>query len=220
MDEKTLYSNADNSRFFHIPGSADLPEGEFTLRSLRGRTMRVHEASVGIFEVPEAVAKEIAGAEMEAIARMAGRFMSGAGSFLRGIASQLPKPQVSRPDIDKQRGIVADTLGVTDEQLSNDPQAVIEGVKEIGRGIETLLRDAIAQGVTESEDIEARQQALVNFLKEHMGEDAAVTAETLPQKLRDFLTDPQLESGLRKAAEDLKAASQRLRESREKGTDS
>ena len=219
MDEKTLYSNADNSRFFHIPGSVDLPEGEFTLRSLRGRTMRVHEASVGIFEVPEAVAKEIAGAEMEAIARMAGRFMSGAGSFLRGIASQLPNPQVPRPDIDKQRGIVADALGVTDEQLGNDPQAVIEGVKEIGRGIETLLRDAIAQGVTESEDIEARQQALVNFLKEHMGEDAAITAETLPQKLRDFLTDPQLESGLRKAAEDLKAASQRLRESRKKGMD-
>ena len=219
MDEKTLFSNADNSRFFHIPNSANLPDGEFALRSLRGKTVRVQEASVGIFEVPESEAKEIAGAEMEAIARRAGRFMSGAGSFLRGIASALPSPQPPRPDPEKQQRIISDTLGVTPDQLRNDPEAVIEGVKEIGRGIETLLRDAVTSGVTDSEDIEARQKALVSFLTEHLGEEAGVTAETLPQKLRDFLTDPELESGVRKAAEDLKEASKRLRERREKGDD-
>ena len=108
---------------------------------------------------------------------------------------------------------------MTPDQLRNDPEAVIEGVKEIGRGIETLLRDAVTSGVTDSEDIEARQKALVSFLTEHLGEEAGVTAETLPQKLRDFLTDPELESGVRKAAEDLKEASKRLRERREKGDD-
>lgn len=211
---KTLYSTEDNKRFFHIPDQTKLKEGEAVLRSLRGKTLRVNLASVDIFEVTEERAKELAADEMEALARRAGQLMSGAGSFLRGLASGLPKPQPP-PGREQRRATVADALGVTEEQLSSDPDAVIEGVKRVGEGIQQLLEDAIKDGPATDEDAKKRMDAVIAYLREQMGEEAAVTAANLPEKLREFLANPELESGIRSAAEDLRAAARRLREANE-----
>lgn len=207
---RTLYSTSDNKRFFHIPDATRLPEGELVLRSLKGRTLRVHENSIGTFEVPEARAKELAGEEMEALARMAGNFMSGAGSFLRGLSATAAKPPPKGRA--KRRTTIADALGVTEEQLTSDPTAVMEGVKSVGKGIEQLLKDAIEQQPASPEEAERRQQALVGFLSEELGEDAGATVEGLPEMIRTFLSNPELETGIARAAKDLREAADRLRE--------
>ncbi|TNE92594.1 MAG: hypothetical protein EP330_01225 [Deltaproteobacteria bacterium] len=207
---KTLYSTPDNTRFFHVPDQAKLPEGDVVLRSLRGRTLRVNENSVSTFEVSEERAKELAAVEMEAIARQARELMTGAGSFLRGLAAGMTQPPAPPADRPERRQTIADALGVTPEQLTSDPQAVLEGLKNIGAGLKKAMEDGLEQAP--SARTRERQEAVVAKLQELLGEDGVPSADELPGKLRELLGTDELEAGLRKAAADLKAASQRLRE--------
>lgn len=210
MTQRILYSDPTNKHFFHIPEDTELPAGDLILRSLSGKKLEVAAVSVQIFEVPEARAKELAAVEMKRLADVAARMMTGAGGFLRGIASALPTPQAPPPGREKRRTTIADALGVTEEQLSNDPEAVIAGIKQIGAGLGELLRDAVAKGVSEEES-ERRKQALLTFLREQLGEEAAVTAENLPETLRGYLSNPELEEKLKEAAAGLREASEQLK---------
>ncbi|MCO4746156.1 MAG: hypothetical protein KC912_15270 [Proteobacteria bacterium] len=210
MSTRTLYSDPSNKRFFHVPDSARIPAGDFVLRSLAGKKLEVAEASVEIFEIPEDKAKDLAGVEMKRMAAAAGRFASGAGTFLRGLAAQLPNPTPPPAGREQRRTTIADALGVTEEQLSNDPTAVIEGIKNVGKGLEQLLKDAVSTSASD-EDVEARQSALVEYMREQLGDDAAVSAETLPETLRNFLSNPELEERIRDAAAQLNQASEQLK---------
>lgn len=208
---RTLYSTEDNGRFFHIPDASRLPEGAFVLRSLRGKTLRVHENSVANFEVPEPRAKEIAAVEMEEIARRARQMMTGAGSFLRGLAAGMANPPAPPPEREGRRQTIADALGVTPEQLTSDPQAVIAGLKQVGEGLQQAFKDSMEQ--EPDERTRERQAAVVSKLEELFGTGSVPPPDELPAKLEELLGNKELEESVRTAAADLKDAADRLRAS-------
>lgn len=59
----TLWTDPARSRYFVLPDEEQLPPGEFVLRTLTGRELRVEEASAAAFEVSEAEAREWVKAE-------------------------------------------------------------------------------------------------------------------------------------------------------------
>jgi hypothetical protein len=54
----TLWSDTARTRFFLIPDDEQLPPGEFDLRTITGRHLKVDAATLAQFEISEQEAKE------------------------------------------------------------------------------------------------------------------------------------------------------------------
>ncbi len=54
----TLWTDAARTRYFLIPDDKEFPSGDFTLRTLTGRKMKIEEGSLAEFELSEEEAKE------------------------------------------------------------------------------------------------------------------------------------------------------------------
>jgi len=59
----TLWTDPARTRYFRLPDGEQLPPGEFVLRTMTGRELRVEEAAAAAFEVSEAEAREWVKAE-------------------------------------------------------------------------------------------------------------------------------------------------------------
>lgn len=82
MESKTLWSNHDRTRFFLIPDDPEIPPGDFVLRTLTGRELRVAPSALAEFEVSEQEAKEWLKAEF-------GKMLDGARSAIDGFVKKL-----------------------------------------------------------------------------------------------------------------------------------
>lgn len=63
LETRTLWTDPARTRYFRIPDDEPLPPGEFVLRTVTGRELRVDEGSLAAFEMGEAEAKEWVKAE-------------------------------------------------------------------------------------------------------------------------------------------------------------
>ena len=53
LEEKTVWRNDEATRYFLIPDAAELPTGEFTIRTVTGRHRTADEEALRAFEISE-----------------------------------------------------------------------------------------------------------------------------------------------------------------------
>lgn len=82
LEARTLWTDPARGRYFLIPDEEQLPPGEFVLRTLTGRELRVGEAAAAAFEVSEAEAREWVKAEF-------GELLDGARAGLERLVERL-----------------------------------------------------------------------------------------------------------------------------------
>jgi hypothetical protein len=204
----TLYATDPATRFFFIPDDAHILPGKLVLRSLAGKERQVDGVVAAVWEVTEEEAKEIAARHIRAFSANIGRALRGAKSVLEevgktqqrvadGVAEAAAGPA--------QADLIAEALGISPEQLREDPSAVKDGLQ---RAFSALLADMKAMVNAEQpgqEVLQGRLERLATVLREQGWGDAGDTLERLPEVLRAGLSDPELEAEVR-------AASARLRE--------
>ena len=208
--KQTLYANETHDRFFYIPADADLPDGDFTIGTLTGQKQQVNEAAVLPYEVDESLAKDIATGVVKNVAETAGRFMTSAGEFLREMASgEVPPLQAERRA--KRESNVADFLGITGDQLRNDPQAVLDGIKEIGRGLKTSLESSVSENPVTVEGAKERMEAFAEYARDEFDLNLGADPAEYPKKLSEVLRNPELEASVRASTERLKNLAAQIR---------
>lgn len=211
-DSATLYANETQTRFYLIPDDADVASGGLILRSLTGRRKDVDPDAARSFEVPEDRAKELAREEIGKVTRQASQFLSGVGSFLQDAAKKTKEQQEARKKRPNRAANVADALGVTPEQLQNDPDAVIQGLKGIWEGLQVSLADALKGDPASQEATRQRVEFIADLAGVDVG-DANSTVDDLREKLHDVLSSPELEQRVRDATDKLNQVSSDLKAS-------
>ncbi len=201
-----VYANAGQDRFFHIPEDANIAPGTLVLRSLSGARLDVDPDAAARFEIDEVEAKALVKEQLGEFTRKAASTMSGIGSFLRKVGQRKPvdvQPSAKSPEV------LADTLGVTPEQLRNDPSAVKAGFEDILAGVMASVQDALRDTQESREATRSRLQALSSSMGADAPDPAAL--EKVLDSLRTTLADPKLEQSIRSASQKLEEATQRIR---------
>ncbi len=213
--KKTLYADPSQSRFYLIPDDAGLPAGELALRSLTGAKLEVAAASAEAFRIDEAQAKELAREAIGKATRAASSFVAGLGGMLQE-ASKRAKDPTHETGPGPREPKVAEALGVSEDELRNDPDAVIDGLKRVGQGLQQSLKEILSSkpgADSATKERLAQLGAAVGWDPEAAG----ASVDDLKEKLRGLLANPELEERIQAATERLRAMSEELR-AKPKGT--
>jgi hypothetical protein len=209
--KKTLYADPSQTRFYWIPDDAAIPPGELVLRSLTGKRLDVSAAAVQDYRITEEQAKELTREVVARASKTASALLAGLGGMLQEASKRAA--EVGRPPPGDREPKVADALGVTEDQLRNDPDAVVEGIKRAGQGLQQVLKEAIDTG----READAATRERVRRLAEMAGANIDATQTTvdeLLEKLREFLANPELEKRVNDATTRLKDLADELRTER------
>lgn len=204
MDEpakKILYADPSQTRFFWIPDDAAIPPGELVLRSLTGKQLDVSAAAVQEYRITEERAKELTREAVANVSRMASSFLAGLGGILQEASRRAA--DVGRPPPGEREPEVAKALGVTEEELHNDPDAVMDGLKRAGQGLQQVLKEAIEGG----READASTRERIKRLAEIVGanvDEAQESVDDLIVKLKEYLADPELTKRVHDATTRLK----------------
>jgi hypothetical protein len=207
MERKTLFGTADGRKFYHIPVEATHIPGNLVLRSLVGDRIVVDADWASQFSLPEDEAKRMAAEEMAAFAKKAASFVAGAAAAMREAAANVT-PKKPTPE---QMSTIAGGLGLTEDQLKNDPNAVLSALKAAFQGITETTKSAMANDPAARESAKQRMQILAAHLEATTGTKIDLT--TFPEKLREVLSNPKLEADVRAATKRLEEAAEELRAS-------
>lgn len=205
-----IYADRKNGRFYRIPKGVSLPEGAVEVRDLMGNRLKVDETVIAVYEIDEQEAKELAREFMGKMTRRAGHFVTRTATMLREVSNG-EIPTVPTPDPKKQRETIADALGVTPEQLTTDPDALMRGLVDVISGVSEALRDGARERPKVPDTLQKQMEALVEGVRTEFGDDVGSRVEELPEKLASYLRNPELEQGVRKATARLRSLSAQLR---------
>ncbi len=205
----TLYSNPDHTVFYYIPDDVELPGGALVLQSLTGKRREVDPQAALAYEVPEERAQEITREIVAGFSRGIGRFLAGTLDMMRTAQREPDSSQKPRTTN------VAEALGLSEEQLANDPDAVIQGIREAGKGLQQTLRQSWSADKVSEEVARERLEALAKLAREEVAPALADAVRNMPDALRDLMEDRDLEQDVRDATEKLESIGDKIRALRE-----
>lgn len=208
---KTLYADPSQTRFYLIPNDAALPEGDLVLRSLTGTKLEVAAAAADPFLITEEQAKELTREVIAKATKTASSFLAGLGGMLQEASRRVDAG--IRPEPGPREPAVAEALGVTEEQLRDDPDAVMEGLKRVGQGLQQTLEDAVETGKAADQATRERIRKVADMLGANVDE-AEDSVEELLEKMREWLANPELEQKVRDATQRLRDLTDELRTQR------
>jgi hypothetical protein len=208
--QRTMWATTDRDarRYFLIPDGTALAAGPLVLRTLKGEKKEVDPAAVASFEVDEERAKAVVQEEMASLARKANSFLTSAAAAIR--AATAPAPDA--PGRKEAEFNFASVLGMTPDDVRAHPEQAVEALKATLNGMTSTLRDAMQTQDPIAKDVaKKRMEAVSSYLSAQGGGEFKGTLESLPDRLKAFLADPDLEKRIREASQQLKDAADELR---------
>ena len=205
-----VYAGPNQQRFFWIPTGYQPQPGPVVVRSLTGRKLMMSQAEADQLQIPEQQAKALVEQQLKGLGQTAAKVVSSVGHHMRQAAGAQPTPQ---PSGDAGPTLMADTLGVTPEQLRNDPKAVLAGLQTFLQGVVTSAKQAASDNPADQAEVTARMEHLAALVERETGSDQATQAiADLPKAIADLLVSPELLGGLDKLTADLNQATADLQE--------
>jgi len=210
----TLYATLDQSRFFHVPMDATIPEGGLPVRTLSGGRMDLDQQALEAYEVDEARAKEIVRDQL-------GSFMEFAGQAIGQLQSLATRFQEARNQMQEMAGTessatrkthIADALRIDPEKV-DDPAQVMRGLNAIMERVQARMADpdAMKQSGTRDairDDIRRMETAAT--------ESAAIDAERAVEDARAALLEifgsDETREALRGATDELRRVRQEMQQ--------
>ncbi len=202
----TVYTNPTQDRFYQLPEGTEIADGDLILRSLRGDKRMVDATAATQFEVDADTAKALVRDEVRSFTKNAGTAMSTLGDVLRAASQKsVPKPSGNQT---APADVLARALGVTSDQLRNDPSAVKLGLSSVLQGLAQAVQEATSDAPVDKERTEARVRSVAEALGSN-APDPSVVRESI-QKLSASLNDPVLSAKIRDASARMEEAAAEL----------
>ena len=190
---QTLWTNTDQSRYFLVPGSQELSEGPFALRTFSGEERSVDEAVLAPFEITEEEARTYSVAQVERVAANARDAFSNYLNLLADRADALvaeqevtqAAKQEAEPPIPMSADLIYDLLGLSPQDGDN-PEKVEAQLGNLLEGIKTFVQGVTSEDPTDMEPAREQMQAIRKKFDAH-GVETTDQMEDLPGMLRaDF----------------------------------
>jgi len=139
-EKKTLWTNRDRSRTFLIPEGADLPPGDFELRTITGRGQRVIEEELTPYEVSTDEARKWLGEQLgEVLTEAKTEFLTALGEARQRSRERAEATLDALPAETRQSQ--AETLEALARGLEQITAAGSERLRELARNLRESTPD-------------------------------------------------------------------------------
>ena len=209
MSKISLWINSTRTRYFLIPNNQNLPPGNFTIQTLTGITKQVDVKALTPLEITVEQAKPYFQTELEqSIQQVKNAFSAFAGfaAAAKGQTTSNTKPP--QPSSNP----IATLLGMSPEELRDNPQAIKAGWNNLVDGFKDVLRGATSEDTTHLEIARTRMRQLREHLQTQ-GVEVNNSIEELPNKLRENYLVSEKEPNLQESAAKLKEATEKVEKS-------
>jgi hypothetical protein len=193
-NDQTLWTNADQSRYFLIPEGQELADGTFALRTFSGEECSVDEAVLAPYEITEEQARAHSVAQVEQVAANARDAFSNYLNLLADRADALVAERAAAQDTAKREAeppipmsadLIYDLLGLSPQDGEN-PEKVEEQLGNLLEGIRTFVQGVTSEDPADVEPAREQMRAMRAKFDAH-GVGTTDRMEDLPDRLRaDF----------------------------------
>jgi hypothetical protein len=193
---RTLYTDPTENRYFLIPAGAELPEGDFTLRSLAGAEERaVAEAALAEFELGSDEAEQYLKDELAQGMAQSKSALAASWEIARKKAKARREAWEKRPPSPQVKKL----LGFNAEELRENPKLAEEALHRFFGGLKTVLAGAAGDDPSTREAARQEMRDLQSHL-EAAGADPGESLADFPDKLHDAYHAAERAATLRSTA--------------------
>lgn len=204
-----LWINYTNSRYFLIPIVQQILEGEFLIKSLTGTQKTVDLNCIAPFEITREEAKPYIQAELEKALKQTKQAFT---TFTNFAATTQEKSSTDTQASQAPKNPLAALLGISQEQLNKNPDAVKESWQNLVQGFQDILQAATSSDSTHLDNAKTQMQRLQNYLQAQ-GIEVDDSIQELTNKLREKYHTSEFDPTLKASAEKLQEATQNLGQS-------
>ncbi|MEQ8972640.1 MAG: methylated-DNA--[protein]-cysteine S-methyltransferase [Coleofasciculus sp. C1-SOL-03] len=208
-EKYSLWTNSTSRRYFLIPNNQLLSPGNFTIRNLTNESKEVELKAITNWEITTEQAQPY----IEVKLTKAWQKTKNALSTLTNLATaaQGKMPSVNNSS-ETQTNPIASFLGVSPQELSNNPNAIQERWQNIFAGFQDMLQAATSEDPAHLETARSRMESLREHLQAQGVEvDEAITE--LPHKLREKYHSSETDPNLQESSTKLKEATEQVEQS-------
>ncbi len=212
-DKHSLWLDSTRSRYFLIPDNQELVTGNFILCRLNGEEKNVDFPALASFEITESEAKAYLQAEMNQALEEAKNSFSNLMAFSTHTSQAAPSnPSPSSDDTQSTQNLVSTLLGVTPEELQNNPEAVQTAFLNVYTEFKELLGASTSKNPAEVEAARSRLHSLRETLSTQ-GIIISDEIEELPKKLQEVLSSSNIEGYLKEIVAKLRDLADQINQS-------
>ncbi|MEH2069095.1 MAG: hypothetical protein V7K47_13195 [Nostoc sp.] len=192
QDKLSLWTDSNHQRYFLIPDNQKLSRGRFIISTLTGIQKKVTQTAIANFEIPESAAKAYLQTEMNQAMAQAKIAVSNLMLFSTQTSEKATPPSNETPSVSD---IISSLLGVTPEELQNNPEAAQTAFINIYSQLKEFLAESTSENSTQVESARSRLHSLRERLQAQ-GINISEEIEELPNKLQDVLSSASIEEYL------------------------
>ncbi len=192
-DKVSLWTNSNRSRYFLIPDDQELPDGDFILCTLKGHEKKVDYIALNSFEITDSEAKAYLQAEMNQAMEEAKNAFASFMSFSAEATQEAPSnPTSSFDQTSSYQNIIFALLGVTLEELQNNPESAQTAFIKVYTELKELLGESTSQSPAQVDTARERVRSLREMLQAQ-GINVSEGLEELPDKIREVFSSRNIE---------------------------
>jgi hypothetical protein len=193
-DKRSLWTDSKRSRYFLIPDNQKLVRGSFIILTLTGIKKKVTQTAITSFEISETQAKAHLQAQIDRAMTQAKTAFSNLASFSIQTSAEIPSEQTPLVS-----SIISSLLGVTPEELLNNPEAAETTFVNIYTELKEFLSESTSKNPTQAEAARERIHSLREILQAQ-GINISEDIDKLPSQLQKVLSSSNIEGYLQEIA--------------------
>ncbi len=212
-DKRSLWRNSTQTQYFLIPDNQTLPIGDFILYSLKGDKKNVDSNAIASLEITESEAKTYLQAEMNQALEEAKNTFSNFIAF--STQSSQENPSNFPPSSDQTQSaqnLISTFLGVTSEELQNNPEAAKTAFLNLYTRIKEFVGESTSKNSTEVDAVRSRLHSLRETLQTQ-GINISEELEELPEKLQEMFSSSNIEGYVKEIVTKLRELSNQIDQS-------
>jgi hypothetical protein len=208
-NQLTFWTDAKRSRYFLIPDNQKLSRGRFIISTLTGTQKKVTQSAIANFEISESEAKVYLQTEMNQAMAQAKTAFSNFMSFSTQTSEKAPSNPTPSSN---QADIISSLLGVSLEELQNNPEVAQTAFVNIYTDLKEFLSESTSENSPKVEAARSRLGSLRETLQAQ-GINISEEIEELPDKLQEVLSWANLEGYLEEIVTKLRDLTEQLEQS-------
>ncbi|MBX9254086.1 hypothetical protein H1Q63_09025 [Desmonostoc muscorum CCALA 125] len=208
-NQLTFWTDSKRSRYFLIPDNQKLSRGRFVISTLTGIQKKVTQIAIANFEIPESAAKAYLENEMNQAMAQAKIAVSNLMFFSTQTSEKVPPASNETPSVPD---ILSSLLGVTPEELQNNPEAAQKAFVNIYTQLKEFLGESTSENSTQVESARSRVRSLRETLQAQ-GINISEEIDELPNKLQEVLSSANIEEYLQEIVTKLRDLTEQIEQS-------
>jgi len=209
QNQLTFWTDSQHQRYFLIPDKQKLSKGRFIISTLTGTEKKVTQAAIANFEIPESAAKEYLENAINQAMMQAKIAVSNLMFVSTPTSAKFPPVSNETPSISN---IISSLLGVTSEELQQNPEAAQSAFVNIYTQFQDFLSESISENSTQVESTQARVRHFRETLQAQ-GININEEIEELPKKLQELFSSANLEEYLQEIIIKLREVTKEIEQS-------